>query len=144
LSFLFTRGGPFNVWWTAYPMRSPLAIAWSGGPPAAALAGKSTEEIASIACGALAEHLGISRRRVASRLLAAWSHDWDGDPFARGAYSYARAGGSRAAAALARPVEGTLFFAGEAADAEGRTGTVEGALATGLRAARQVGRSIFL
>ena len=143
LSFLFTRGGgPFNVWWTAYPMRSPLAIAWSGGPPAAALAGKSTEEIASIACGALAEHLGISRRRVESRVLAAWRHDWDGDPFARGAYSYARVGGSRAAAALARPVEGTLFFAGEAADVAGRTGTVEGALATGLRAARQVSRSI--
>jgi monoamine oxidase len=140
LSFLHTRGGPFNVWWTAYPMRSSLAIAWSGGPPAAALSGKSTEEIAATAVRDLAEHLGISRRRVESRLLAAWSHDWDNDPFARGAYSYARVGGSRAAAALARPVEKTLFFAGEAADAEGRTGTVEGALATGLRAARQVAR----
>jgi monoamine oxidase len=34
-------------------------------------------------------------------------------------------------------VESTLYFAGEATDSEG-TGTVEGALSSGLRAARQV------
>jgi monoamine oxidase len=34
-------------------------------------------------------------------------------------------------------VESTLFFAGEATDPEG-SGTVEGAITTGLRAARQV------
>ena len=142
LSFLHTRGSPFNVWWTAYPLRAPLVVAWSGGPPAAALAGKRDEEITAAALRSLAEHLGISRRRVESRVLATWSHDWEHDPFSRGAYSYARVGGSEAARALARPVEGTLFFAGEAADAEGRNGTVEGALATGLRAARQVGSAL--
>lgn len=42
----------------------------------------------------------------------------------------------------ARPVEGTLFFAGEAAGAEGRNGTVEGALASGLRAAKQVASAL--
>jgi uncharacterized protein with NAD-binding domain and iron-sulfur cluster len=31
-----------------------------------------------------------------------------------------------------------LFFAGEAADAEGRTGTVHGAIGTGYRAAASV------
>jgi monoamine oxidase len=140
LSFLHTRG-PFNVWWTAYPMRSPLLVAWSGGPPAADLSRRGAQKIQDLAIRALAENLGMSLRRVRSRVLAAWSHDWDHDPFARGAYSYARAGGSHAAAALARPVEGTLFFAGEAAGTEGRTGTVEGALASGLRAARQVVRA---
>jgi len=141
LSFLHTRGGPFTVWWTSYPLRSQVAVAWSGGPPAAELSRKSTEEITATALAALAEHLGISRRRVESRVLATWRHDWDGDPFARGAYSYARVGGAEAAKALARPVAGTLFFAGEAADVKGRNGTVEGALASGLRVARQVGRS---
>jgi len=47
-------------------------------------------------------------------------------------------GGSKAAKHLSKPVEGTLFFAGEATDANGRTGTVEGAIATGLRAAKQI------
>ncbi len=51
-------------------------------------------------------------------------------------------GGSEAPKILARPVEGTLFFAGEATDTEGRTGTVEGAIATGLRVARQVGAAL--
>ena len=142
LSFLHMGGGPFNVWWSAYPFRFPLAVAWSGGPPSRELTGKAPEEVAAIAFRALAEQTGISRRRIASRVEGFWLHDWTGDPYARGAYSYARVGGSRAAKLLSKPVAGTLFFAGEAADAEGRTGTVEGALATGLRAAKQIRRSI--
>ncbi|HEX6900213.1 MAG TPA: NAD(P)/FAD-dependent oxidoreductase [Thermoanaerobaculia bacterium] len=138
LSFLHLRGSPFNVWWTAYPLRVPLAMAWSGGPPAVELTGKAPEEVAAVAIRNLAERLGISRRRIESRVEGLWLHDWHSDPFARGAYSYARVGGSEAAKDLAKPVKGTLFFAGEATDAEGRTGTVEGAIATGFRAARQV------
>lgn len=140
LSFLHLRGGPFNVWWTAYPLRFPLAVAWSGGPPAAELTGKKMEDVAGSALRGLAGQLGISRRRIESRVEGFWLHDWNADPFARGAYSYARVGGSKAARTLSKPVERTLFFAGEATDAEGRTGTVEGAIATGLRAAKQIVR----
>jgi monoamine oxidase len=143
LSFLHLgSSSPFNVWWSVYPMRWPLAMAWSGGPPAKSLASQTREEIESTALKALAEQLGGSPRRLKSRVLGAWSHDWDADPHARGAYSYARVGGSEAAKTLARPVEGTLFFAGEATDPEGRTGTVEGAIATGLRVAKQVGAAL--
>jgi len=39
---------------------------------------------------------------------------------------------------LAEPVVDTLFFAGEATNAQGHSGTVHGALATGIRAAREV------
>jgi monoamine oxidase len=38
---------------------------------------------------------------------------------------------------LARPLDATLFFAGEATEPE-ETGTVSGAIASGRRAARQV------
>ena len=41
-----------------------------------------------------------------------------------------------------KPLRGTLFFAGEAADSEGATGTVHGAIASGRRAARQTLRSL--
>jgi monoamine oxidase len=141
LSFLHT-GGTFRVWWTAYPLRLPVLVGWSGGPPAGELAGKCFPEIRAAALRALAESLGISRRRLEARLEETWMHDWDNDPLSRGAYSYARVGGSEAGKALARPVQGTLFFAGEATDLEGRTGTVEGALAAGLRAARQVAKAL--
>jgi monoamine oxidase len=142
LSFLHLGGSPFNVWWTVYPFRFPLAVAWSGGPPSMEMTGKKPEDVAASAFRALAEQLGISRRRVESRVENFWLHDWNADPFSRGAYSYARVGGSKTAKNLSKPVEGTLFFAGEATDIEGRTGTVEGAIATGLRAAKQVGRRL--
>ncbi len=142
LRFLQTQDETFRVWWTAYPLRVPVLVAWSGGPPAAAVSRQKPEEIEAAALRTLAQQTGISRQRIASRLEAVWCHDWNADPFSRGAYSYARVGGSEAAKALARPVEQTLFFAGEAADEEGRTGTVEGAVGTGLRAAKQVKRAL--
>ena len=40
--------------------------------------------------------------------------DWPADPFARGAYSYLRTGGSQAPKTLAQPLASTLFFADEA------------------------------
>jgi monoamine oxidase len=63
-------------------------------------------------------------------------HDWRADPFSRGAYVYVGVGGVPAQKTLAKPVEGTLFFAGEATDPE-QTGTVAGAIASGKRAARE-------
>jgi monoamine oxidase len=137
LGFLHTRGSPFNVWWTSYPTRAPFAVAWSGGPSAAALAGRSPDDIVDTAVRSLARHLGASPRRIASRVAGAWTHDWDYDPYARGAYSYVCVNGVGAADHLARPVEDTLFFAGEHTDPD-RSGTVEGAIASGRRAARQV------
>ena len=118
-----------------------MAVAWCGGAPARSLAGPGVRPVREIAVAALARAIGSTRRSVASQVTGAWWHDWTGDPFARGAYSYVRVGGSGAAEALARPVSGTLFFAGEHTDAEG-SGTVEGAIASGLRAARQVRRAL--
>jgi len=138
LRFLHTSDSAFNVWWTRYPVRVPLAVAWSGGPPAAGLLAQGAEAAAGHALRTLAETLGLSRRRVESKVEAFWSHNWLADSWSRGAYSYPLVGGAEAARDLARPIEGTLFLAGEATASEGLNGTVEGAIASGLRAARQV------
>jgi monoamine oxidase len=135
-------GPTFGVCWTAYPVCWPLAVAWSGGPRAAAVARRGRRAVESIAVGELSAAFGLPRRAVASLLAATWMHDWQRDVYSRGAYSYARVGGAGAARSLSRPVEDTLFFAGEATDTGGHTGTVEGALASGLRAARQVSRAL--
>ena len=142
LRFLHTTDAAVNVWWTAYPARLPLAVAWSGGPPAAALLAQGTGALANHALGTLAETLGLPHRRLHSQAEAFWTHDWLADPWSRGAYSYPLVGGSNAARDLAKPIESTLFLAGEAMDAEGRNGTVEGAIASGLRAAGQVKRAL--
>jgi hypothetical protein len=141
-SFLQLGGPTFGVWWTAYPLRWPLAVAWSGGPKAAAVALRGQRAVESTAVAELAAAFRLPRRAVASRLVATWMHDWQRDIYSRGAYSYARVGGAGAARSMSRPVEDTLFFAGEATDTGGHTGTVEGALASGLRAARQVSRAL--
>jgi monoamine oxidase len=65
-------------------------------------------------------------------------YDWLSDPFSRGAYSYVTVGAKRARNVLARPIDKTLFFAGEATDTFGQASTVAGALASGQRAAREV------
>jgi monoamine oxidase len=70
------------------------------------------------------------------QLRDAWTHNWARDRFARGAYSYPVAGFESGAERLARPVAGTLFFAGEAT--AGDLGTVHGALASGVRAALEI------
>ena len=64
--------------------------------------------------------------------------DWGDEPFSRGAYSWIPVGATAAPATLAAPVGRALFFAGEATDTSGDTGTVHGALATGRRAAEAI------
>jgi monoamine oxidase len=142
MAFLQTHGPDFPVWWTAHPARLPFAVAWAGGAPAAALAALPPGEARARALRGLAAALGLSARRVEGLVVDSWSHDWQHDPFSRGAYSYALVGGSAAGRALARPVERTLFFAGEASDTQGRTGTVHGAIGSGRRAAGQALRAL--
>lgn len=142
MSFLHADAGDFQAYWTLYPTMAPVMVAWCGGLPAQALGEKPRNEIVSAAMAALARQTGLSTRRMHAMVTAAWMHNWAQDPFARGAYSYQLVGGEDAPAVLARPLLGTLFFAGEATDTEGATGTVHGALATGRRAARQVMRAL--
>ena len=82
---------------------------------------------------------GVRRKRLDDLFVAAHAHDWQRDPFSRGAYSYPAVGGADAHALLGRPIRGTLFFAGEATSAD-QTGTVAGAIASGKRAAAEVAR----
>jgi monoamine oxidase len=63
--------------------------------------------------------------------------DWGAEPWSLGGYSYPRAGHPGLAAAWGAPVDGTLFFAGEATCGPGGAGMVHGALDSGRRAAAQ-------
>jgi len=142
LSFLHSTDPDFNVWWTAYPVRAPMIIGWRGGPRARRLAHMSPDEIESRAIASLARHLRMTPRQIRGMVEGVWTHNWELDPFARGAYSYQRVGAANATDDLARPLKGTLFFAGEATGTGGSTGTVDGAIETGRRAAKQLLRAL--
>jgi monoamine oxidase len=91
-----------------------------------ALAAESINEIVSI--------LGNDFRRKLKPLAESrWAHD----PFARGSYSHALPGHAGDRAVLAAPVDGRLFFAGEATSPEFFS-TAHGARDSGERAAKEV------
>jgi monoamine oxidase len=141
-SFLHTTNEQIPTWWTAYPTRAPLLIGWAGGPKARALGEQSLDQLTTIGLRILAEQFGITTRRLRGLLEASWTHDWQRDPYSLGAYSYPGVGGVDAGKLLARPAASTVFFAGEAADPQSRNGTVDGAIGTGTRAAKQVLRAL--
>ena len=140
-AFILGTGVDVSVWWTSYPLESNLLIGWAGGSDAIALA-DAGRTLPGIAIRSLADSLGIEPTRLKRHVQGTFHHDWIADRLTRGAYSYSLVGGADAAKALARPISGTLFFAGEATDEEGRTATVHGAVGSGRRAARQAWRAL--
>jgi monoamine oxidase len=138
MSFLHSDDPLFSTWWTTMPRRTPILTAWSAGPHCSVLASRDTETIVSHALDTLSRLLHMNRARLEELLEAHYLHDWQADPFAHGAYSWVKVGGVDASAELARPLEFTLFFAGEATDSNGHNGTVNGALESGYRAAQEV------
>jgi monoamine oxidase len=136
--FVLTGEAPFPVWWLSRPPPFPVITGWAGGRNARRLGELGDPERVSAAIDALAAVFDTNAGRLRQDLHGGFSHNWQKDPFARGAYSYPAVGGSDAGSRLAAPVEGTLFFAGEATRSDGQNGTVHGAIASGRRAAKEI------
>jgi monoamine oxidase len=135
-AFFHAPAERFPTLWSPLPVRAPLLCAWCAGPSATRLSGLPESTIVRAALDSLRAVFG-ARAGIARRLQASYVHDWQADPFARGAYCYVTVGGRDARKQLAEPLGGTLFFAGEAAATGGESGTVAGALQSGERAAEQ-------
>ena len=127
----------FGTWWASDLPQTPIVTAWAGGEKAMKLLKLSLRDKVRLAEHDLARILHIGTERVAENLVRPFYHDWSADPFARGAYYYPTPGFEHSLQHLAKPVEDTLYFAGEAFDPD-HSGTVEGALRSGARAARQM------
>ena len=89
---------------------------------------------------ALEELDQIFGARIASQMFERGQvADWGAEPYVRGLYSYPTTSTTEAdREALARPLDAKLYFAGEATDTTGHSGTVHGAMETGWRVAREV------
>ena len=69
--------------------------------------------------------------------------DWSKEPFINGAYSYPLIGGSIIHyEELAKPMDDKLYFAGEATNFNGHSGTVHGAIESGVRVVSEIEESI--
>lgn len=137
-SFVFCLDAVFPTFWTTRPVTGDVLIGWAAGPAAQRHLGRSAAEIRTSAIESLSMTFGVPVAEIDPLLSEFHFHDWSADPFARGAYSYPGIGGLQATQVFAEPLDGTLFFAGEATDFQGANGTVHGAIESGYRAAREL------
>jgi monoamine oxidase len=122
------------------PFGQPCIEGFFGGRFAKALEDTGDGAIAAQAIDDIAALLGSDyRRRLKPLAESRWAHD----PFARGSYSHALPGQAGARAVLAAPVDGRLFFAGEATSPNFFS-TAHGARDSGERAAREVMRALTM
>jgi len=132
--FIHAPAEPLPTWWTS----GALLTGWAGGPHADVLLRLSPARLKALCLDVLSRIFSEPRSRLESRLLQVHTYDWLRDPDVRGAYSYIPVNGLELPKILAAPLCDTLFFAGEAMVFDAQTGTVFGALESGLRAADEV------
>ena len=116
------------------PFGQPCIEGFFGGRFAQALEDAGDGAIAAHSIDEIVSFLGNDFRRKLKPLKESrWAHD----PFARGSYSHAMPGHAGKRAVLAAPVDGRLFFAGEATSPNFFS-TAHGARDSGERAAKEV------
>jgi monoamine oxidase len=116
------------------PFGRPCIEGFFGGTYARELEAAGDGAFAAESIDQIVALLGSDFRRKLKPLAES---RWGRDPFARGAYSHALPGHASARASLATPVDGRLFFAGEATSPN-FFGTAHGARDSGERAAKEV------
>jgi monoamine oxidase len=136
--FLHTDGLLPQYWVTGKgkSQRGKVLTAFVGGSRADALLAMGVDPV-RFALEELDEVFGakIASRAFDRGLVA----DWTANRFIGGLYSFPTTATTEAdREGLARPLGNSLFFAGEASDTGGHSGTVHGAIETGRRAAAEV------
>jgi monoamine oxidase len=116
------------------PLGRPQIEAYFGGKLAVELEANGDGAFFDFAVSELIGLLGSDFRQ---RVKPIRIHRWGLDPYSLGSYSFALPGFADCRQALAEPVEGRLFFAGEACSVSDFS-TAHGAWQTGVTAADQV------
>lgn len=133
----FCHTGLVARWWIAGYGRAESTVAAAFVTADRARQIDAMSEAAALQAGLdeLAQLLGVPD--LANHLLAAKRQSWATDQWALGGYAHVPPGAADARAALARPEEDVLFFAGEATAYETNPQTVHGAIESGWRAAQE-------
>ena len=126
------------TWWTQFPDGTPVLTGWLAGPRAEEFFDKSEEELIEMGLTSVSKIWRKSHPELKEYFVRGYAYNWATDPFERGAYMYTTVEEPDAPAVLAGPVEGVLFFAGEATYSGPYVGTVEAALVSGKEAAEKV------
>jgi len=135
IEFLSGRRGEWAEWLSlTRATGTPLLVAFNAGIYGRALGSFDDGAVVDAALAALRAMFGQKVPSPVGTIVTRWA----ADPFARGAYSFNAVGSDGdTRRALAEPIDGRLFFAGEATSAE-HFGTTHGALLSGLAAAEAI------
>jgi monoamine oxidase len=109
----------------------PMIVAYFGGDCARELEQDGIDGMTAFATDELAHAMGSQIRQ---RLKPIAASAWSVDPWSGGAFSSALPGRANARATLTEPIDGRIFFAGEACSVH-HFGTAHGAHDTGIEAA---------
>ncbi len=124
------------MFFVAWPRGARHVIGFVGGTVAEDLSRQGEAAAAAFARAEVGRLLGERAVAACSGSVVA---DWAADPWHRGAYAYATPGHAGARRILGQALAaGRLVFAGEAVAPQGLAGTVGGAYASGMAAARTV------
>jgi monoamine oxidase len=126
------------TWWTQFPQHSTVLTGWLGGPPAEKKMDTSSDELLRKGLQSLANIFKCNTEELKDNLIT-WSVvNWTADPFTRGSYAYDTIAAGESREILARPVNDTIYFAGEYLYEGSAMGTVEAALTSGMEIANQI------
>jgi monoamine oxidase len=126
-----------GFWWRPgwnRPDEASVLTAYAGAALADRLVGFGNEAAIEVALDDLTQMFG---NPVKTKYTGGMVLNWQAEPYIEMAYSFCPVGTAGLRRVLSSPVEGVLFFAGEATSVE-RNATVHGAIESGRRAAREV------
>jgi len=128
----------FPTWWTQLPDERPVLTGWCGGPKAEQLSSQSDEDIFEKAILSLSSILDKPVDDLKKNIRHANVFNWQSEDLNLHGYCYSTIETAAARQVLCKPVEGTIFFAGEALYEGTSPGTVEAALVSGKNAAAKL------
>ncbi len=128
------------TWWTHYPQPVSVLTGWAGGNRADQLRDHSSDQLLDVGLKSLSAICDIPVAQLRDRLKWSVVKNWETEPRSLGAYTYSKPASAAAVAALMQPVNDTVYFAGEGIYDGTSPGTVEAAIVSGQRVAKNIMR----
>ena len=126
------------TWWTQPDDSDCLLTGWLAGANMKAFQQLSEEKRSESCFQSLGAIFSIDKEVIRQELVVLKILDWANPPYVRGGYSFDTVETGKARHQLLQPVEGTIWFAGEALYDGIAPGTVEAALTSGHEVAEKI------
>ena len=129
------------TWWTQLPAENNFLTGWLGGAKAAEKIFENDDALLQAALQSLSSIFRMPPSMLREELIHYKIINWQTVQHVKGGYSYNTLGTGQAIKVLSNPIDGTIFFAGEAIAGGDSQGTVESALQSGYDTASILIRS---